>query len=199
MGFVVQPYQDRTMLSHSGTNNGWRTRIAWFPHSRSGVYVAYNGMEVAPRIVLSHAVLDRLLGVEPADWSGRAMQAREKSRAAKKAAREKGLQARKASTSPSRELAGFAGSFAHPGYGVVSIVADAPTGTPTLRMGFHGYQWPLEHVHYDVFEAPPTLREAEFDPLAGMLLQFLSGVDGEISSVRVRLEAGSTPVEFKKQ
>jgi hypothetical protein len=199
MGFVVQPYRDRTMLSHNGTNNGWRTRIAWFPHSRSGVYVAYNGMEVAARIVLSHAALDRLLGVEPADWSGRAWQAREKSRAARQAAREKSLAVRKAGTRPSRDLGGFAGSFMHPAYGVLSIVADASTGTPALRTGFHGYQWPLEHVHYDVFEAPPTLREEPFDPLAGMVLQFVSGVDGELSSVRVQFEADSTPVEFKKQ
>jgi hypothetical protein len=200
MGFVVNRYRDKLLISHTGTNSGWRSALAYFPELRSGVFVAYNAMHEPPRTLLSNAALDRLAGLQPVDWSSRLLQARDKARADAAAARAKAVQARKANTVPSRSLAGFVGLYTHSGYGPLTIAARGDETPPSsLEMHFHGFMSPLQHVHFDVFEAPPTQRAGPFDPLAGMLLQFVSGFDGEITVLRVNLGPGLPPVEFTKK
>ena len=194
MGFTVRAYRDRTVVYHNGINDGWCTRLSWFPHNRSGVYIAVNGMEGAMQGVLSNAALDRLLGVPPADWGDREMQARDRSRAQSAEARAKRAQGRKSGTRASRELRHFAHAYLHPGYGRVTILE----GAEGLRLGFRGYEWPLQHVHYDIFEGLPSARSYAMDPLANMSLQFVSGFDGEVSGLRLRFYPSAEPVEFTR-
>jgi CubicO group peptidase (beta-lactamase class C family) len=199
LGFFTRPHRGYVLISHTGTNSGWHTRLAYFPHLKSGVYVAYNVMEEALQGVLSNPALDRLLGVEPADWSGRAIRARAEQRAAAAEVRQKQVERRKKGTTPSRALEEFVGTYTHAGYGNVHIMANNTPGEGKLRIGFRVYEWPLDHVHFDVFEAPPTQRSRLFDPLAGLRVQFLSGVDGEITSLRFWSENQIPNAEFARK
>jgi hypothetical protein len=135
-------------------------------------------------------VLDRLLGLAPFDWVGRARQQTQEAQAAEKKQRDERAAARKPNTTPSHELAAYAGTYENPGYGRVTVRANGSV----LELSFTDFTARLKHYHYDIFEVDDP---AELQPLSG-LVTFLTNQKGDIDRVAIPFEPSVKDIEFTR-
>jgi CubicO group peptidase (beta-lactamase class C family) len=109
LGWVVQDYRGRRLVSHAGAIDGFRAHIALLPEQRCGVAIFTNLHQTRMPLALANTLGDLLLGAEPRDWNaeiGRVAAAEDADRRA----------ALKGKT-PARPLTAYAGTFRHPAYG----------------------------------------------------------------------------------
>ncbi len=89
--------------------------------------------------------------------------------------------------SPSHELNEYAGTYSHPGYGDVVVSEDGET----LRAIYHGNEFLLKHLHYDIF----TFEFMEMP----FTVSFRTGVKGEIESLEIPFEGLTPPIRFERK
>jgi len=191
LGWAANTYRGHHYLSHGGGIDGFISKVGFFPRDGFGYVVLTNsGTDGSPfsETVARH-IMDLVLEKEPVDWSGRFKKEMEKPEEAKKEGDEgeQGDEGRIANTSPSHGLNAFLGEFNNPGYGVATVTRTQEG----LNLKFHSFLIPLEHWHYNVFNATDKV----FD---GQKVSFLSGEDGHINSLSMSLEAAVDPVVFTK-
>ncbi|MGH7521112.1 MAG: serine hydrolase [Gemmatimonadales bacterium] len=191
LGLAVMPYRGHKLVQHGGGIDGFISQMSWLPKERIGVVVLTNmsGNNPVPNLVTEYA-LDRLLGLASFDWVGRARQQTKEAQAAEKKQRDERAAARKPNTTPTHELAAYAGTYEHPGYGRVTVRANGPA----LELSFTGFTARLKHYHYDIFEVDDP---AELQPLSG-LVTFLMDQKGEIDRVAVPFEQSVKDIEFTR-
>lgn len=171
--------------------SGYTCDLRMLPDRGFGVGVLTNGHWHSGSWVISHAILDRLLGLDPLPWLDRLRA----SAAAYRAQRPKDIAAHaaaiRAGPRPSRDLPDYAGEDEHPAYGVVRIVF----GEDALRWRGLGPDLPISHRHYDVFELG-----AEWSIwFENMTLQFQTDREGDIASVAMPLEPAVAPIIFRRR
>ena len=152
LGFFLDHYRGERTVSHSGSWLGWGTLMTLLP-ARSisiSITVLMNRAPSAVTALLTYAVLDRLCGQAPIDWFGRFAHRRQALLKQQATAEQAHQDVRRPGTQPSHALAEYAGDYAHPAYGCMTIALD---GT-TLSWRWRGISGPLEHRHYDVFTLP---------------------------------------------
>lgn len=188
MGWFIQPYRGHYYVHHGGNIDGFSTLVSLLPREKIGI-VAFSNMNGSslPTIV-SYNVLDRLLELEPIDWNGRFWQEHVEMRAAVKRGQDKAKAARKANAPTTHGLDEFAGAFTHPGYGTLSI---KHTGD-TLTLAFNGLDLPMEHLHYDTFEATYELFDVRLP------VQFGLDFNGNVDTVKLPLEPNVAPIVFQR-
>ena len=74
----------------------------------------------------------------------------EKGFAAEDAAKSAGVSDRKPNTKPAHRCAEYAAEYEHPGYGRIRIGLEQDR----LTLGYNKFNTPLDHWHYEVFQAP---------------------------------------------
>jgi CubicO group peptidase (beta-lactamase class C family) len=186
LGWFIQDYHGRLVVSHTGGLEGFRSRVVLVPKAKLGIVLLTNSgagaSQAAMHVAATTNLLDLLLGLKARDWDGACHEfvaAQEEKQQKEKADREA---RRRKGTRPSRELAAYAGVYEDPGYGAVTIVADRDG----LRFEWSNFKHPLEHWHYDTF----VVRGNEFF-VSDEVVFTLDG-DGEVASLRF------LNVEFKK-
>src|SRR6267142_1927855 len=191
LGLAVMPYRGHKLVQHGGGIDGFISQMSWLPKERIGVVVLTNmsGNNPVPNLVTEN-VLDRLLGLVPFDWVGRARQQTQEGEAAQKNQRDERAAARKPNTTPSHELAAYAGTYETPGYGRVTVRANGPV----LELSFTGFTARLKHYHYDIFEVDDP---AELQPLSG-LVTFLMDQKGDIDRITIPFEPSVKDIEFTR-
>lgn len=191
MGLRVTTYRGKKMIQHSGALRGLSASLSFLPHEKLGVFVAVNCSDSSVPTVLTYAIYDRLLDLEPIDWSARFKERREKDKAAREEAEKQKISTRKTGTHPGHALEEYAGDYEHPGYGLFRfrLKGDHIEGT------FNGATSPFDHFHYEVFEAPKN----EFNSLSEEKVQFNTSMDGEVESVAIQLEPATSPIIFKRK
>jgi len=191
LGLAVMPYRGHKLVQHGGGIDGFISQMSWLPKERIGVVVLTNmsGNNPVPNLVTEN-VLDRLLGLAPFDWVGRARQQTQEGEAAQKKQRDEREAARKPNTTPSHELAAYAGTYEAPGYGRVTVRANGPV----LELSFTGFTARLKHYHYDIFEVDDP---AEVQPLSG-LVTFLMDQKGDIDRIAIPFEPSVKDIEFTR-
>jgi CubicO group peptidase (beta-lactamase class C family) len=192
LGVGVGSYRGHKLVSHGGGIDGFISAMAWMPHDRIGVVVLTNlsGTNPVPSIV-QNQVFERLLGLSLTDHVGRAKeaQARNQRQAAERNKTE--ASQRVAGTTPSRPLAQFAGTYEHPGYGVLTVAEKA--GKLTITRGTETAD--LMHHHYDVFrEVNPNAPGAP-----GRMVTFGSGASGKVDTVSIQLEPAVAEIVFRRK
>jgi CubicO group peptidase (beta-lactamase class C family) len=192
LGWFTDIYRGRPMVEHGGNLPGVSTLVALLPGERLGVTVLVNHGGSELRDALARAIIDRFLGASGKDWVGEALARKRAGEAAEVAARQGKGGSRVAGTQPSHPLADLAGSYAHPGYGplTVRLREGALTGT------YNDDTSPLSHWHYDVFDA--TTQDPE-NALLDSRIQFVSDFYGRISGVRIAIEPAVEPALFERQ
>lgn len=190
MGFFVTTYRGHTLVHHGGGIDGFISFLSFMPGRGLGMIVLSNQSSdnVVP-IVVTRAIYDRLLGVEPADWAGRAREARRKAHEAAKEREAEEIRAE--GTQPSHALADYVGDYEHPGYGVIRVDQNGDG----LAAEFNGESVVLEHYHYDVFEA----REDERAFLGGIKVMFLYNKAGVVDRLAVPLEPALDDIVFTRR
>jgi CubicO group peptidase (beta-lactamase class C family) len=189
MGFMVTQYRGHRFVSHGGNMPGASSLLALLPDQKAGVFVGVNLSGSALPTVLVRNLADRLLGLEPIDWSGRLKKMDDEEKASEKSAKAQGFTPQKKDTKPSHPLPELVGEYEHPGYGLLAIAAD-PKGE--LTFSYNNRTSPLRHFHFDVFQVP----ENKLDEYAKLKVQFITDLDGDVSAVRAQLEPRLPAAEF---
>lgn len=190
MGMMVTHYRGVRLVGHPGDMPGAHSLVSFLPERNMGIWMHVNGEESFLTVVLSLMLYDRLLGLEPVDWTGRYRAFRQAGKASEKSAADQGFSPRKPGTRPAHDLADYAGRYRHPGYGVVTIETEGEG----LRFKFNALSSPLRHFHYEVFEVPAN----DLDELRRLKTQFVSNLQGDVSAVRIDMEAAVPPIEFER-
>lgn len=188
-GLMVGSYRGHELVGHGGGIDGFISRMAWLPQDSAGVVVLTNfsGDNPVPQIVARN-VFDRLLGLEPIDWAGRIEERQGEDEESEEEA-EAGPE-RVKGTSPSHELADYAGRYEHSAYGTFAVEAN----DSTLTYEFNDFSGPLSHFHYDVFRA----AEEQGNPLSEKRFKFQYDRDGGIDRLSVSLEPEVDDIVFER-
>lgn len=175
MGWWIQDYRGELLVSHSGSLNGFRTRVELLPRRNTGLAVMINVDRGIALIAVRNALLDLLSGKPGRDWNAyylmvdrKADEKEDRERMERKARAIKGTQ-------PSRPLEAFAGEYHNHPYGTARV---------TKVNGGLVLQWsrmtlPLEHLQYDVFSA-----WSEWDGVDENVV-FALGEDGTINTLTI--------------
>ena len=124
LGWFVESYRGKKRVHHGGAIDGFMAQVSFLPSEGVGVVVLTNlGGTPLPDIVARHAS-DRLMGLEPIDWNGRALKRRDVAEKASAAAKKSAGDERKAGTKPAHALDEYAGEYAHPAYGSVIVAVS---------------------------------------------------------------------------
>jgi CubicO group peptidase (beta-lactamase class C family) len=187
LGWRVDTYRGMTRVAHGGNLNGFASRVSLFPEKKLGIAAITNlGASPLPGHVTLDMV-DRLLGLAPANWSARNLARRD-------AGGSGGDTAPKpiAATRPSRELMEFTGRFRHKGYGDMIIMLSAMG----LRASYNDMPMTLAHWHYDVFNI--TADRGEDSDLNNIKIVFQSDEAGKISGLTAKMDETSPPILFER-
>jgi CubicO group peptidase (beta-lactamase class C family) len=174
MGWVIQDYRGRLLVSHAGAIDGFRAHITLVPKAKLGIVLLNNLDQTRMNLALSNSLVDLLLGLPGKDWN-RIIQEAVKQEAEAAAAQQREREAKRHhGTKPSHELAAYAGAYEHPAYGTARV--SVKNGGLVLEWG--SFTCPLEHFHYDTFTAlNPVLGNAP--------VVFTLGADGEVATMKV--------------
>jgi len=112
-------YRGHEIIEHGGSNPGFQTQVARFPHDNLGIVVLSNDDEFGTRIyqILIRHIADRLFGLAPIDWKTRLDQKAAQTMAEGITA---ALPRPDAPTLPTHSILSLEGSqFMHPTYGML--------------------------------------------------------------------------------
>jgi CubicO group peptidase (beta-lactamase class C family) len=191
LGWFVESYRGKKRVHHGGAIDGFQAQVSFLPSEGVGVVVLTNlGGNPLPDIVARHAS-DRLMGLEPIDWNGRALKRREVGEKATAAAKKAAGEERKTGMKPAHTLAEYAGEYAHPAYGSVIVTASGES----LSARFHDIPMRLNHWHFETFRA--DLEEKSLAELK-LFFQFFTDAQGEVDRLTVPFEPSVEPIAFRK-
>ncbi len=189
LGWAVQPYRNQTTVWHTGGIDGFLSRVTLLPDRNAACVVLTNKGEGALMNVLSFHLLDRLLGLDHLPWNERFWKEQEEAKATQEETNQAITAARVPDTSPSHPLEAYAGEFAHPGYGSLTI-SCRDGGLAAL---VHQLPYTLTHHHYDTFLAVnPSHPEVRY------LAAFATNPQGEIESVAIPFEPEAAAIVFQR-
>ncbi len=186
LGWGINAYRGRLMVSHGGSIDGFQAQVSLLPREGLGLVVLTNLAENPLPTIITYALWDRLLGFEPADWSGRIKEERAKAEEEREKKKAEEAKNRRLDTQPSHPLDDYAGTFAHPGYGQI-VVEKSGQG---LKSRLNDIPFTLTHYHYDIFRLENEERSGEY------FISFQTGFRGEIESLAVPLEPSAKPIVF---
>jgi hypothetical protein len=192
LGFSTNTYQGERIVAHSGGWNGWGTLMTLVPGAGIGVAVLTNRSPNEVTSSLTWHIIDRLRGREPVDWLSRFRRMRDDFIAhipADKEAREK---ARHKETRPAHALSAYAGHYAHPAYGVISVREQ----DGALHWSWRGMGAPLAHRHFETFVTPEIIGKLHPDNLS---ITFHTDREGNIVQLSAPLEPMVKDIVFERR
>jgi CubicO group peptidase (beta-lactamase class C family) len=190
MGFFLSAYRGHKEVDHGGNIDGFSAELGFLPAEKIGVVVLTNEDGTPLPGIIAYNVFDRMLGLEQVPWSKRFLELELKGKQGEQEAKDKGYAPHKTGTRPSHDLKDYAGEYANPGYGLVTITPDGDGFKLTLNKIDRG----LVHYHYDVFQVPDNPQ----DDFAKLKVMFFSDLNGDISSLSMSLEANVKDIVFTR-
>lgn len=178
LGWFQEDYRGEKVDFHTGSIDGM-VAIAGLIRDRGvGVYVLANRDHVEVRHALMYRVLDAYLGGEARDWSAELKAVYDSLSAQADSAQARREAARVPETTPSLPPSAYAGRYAHPLYGALTVT-EADGG---LRADWGpGQPGALTHWNYDTFRLDWDARWRGWT-----LATFVLGTDGEVAAVRMQ-------------
>jgi hypothetical protein len=194
LGLFIETYRGHKHVQHGGNLDGFSLMLSFLPNDGIGVVVLTNLDGTPLRDLIPYVVYDRLLGLDSIDWVQRFREIERKARDQELSADKKGYTGRKEGTSPSHDLAEYAGEFEHPGYGKLTFRVEGTGDARKLFLKLNDVERPLEHFHYDTFQVP----ENPLDPFEKLRVTLPTDAQGELSKVEANLEASVKEIVFKR-
>lgn len=149
LGWFVETYRGMKSVHHGGHIDGFTAQVGFLPNEGIGVVVLTNIDGSSFGFVPSYYVFDRMMHLEPVDWSSRLLEQKKKAKAASENAESFAEEIRHKDTVPSHPLQAYAGTYFNPGYG--DLIVKFIDGS--LAAEYNGMAFTLCHYHYDIFEA----------------------------------------------
>ena len=183
LGFYVARYRGHRVLRHGGAMDGYLARFSFMPEKGLGLVVLSNlsGGNPVPRLV-AYNLYDRLLGLEPLPWAERRREADRRRARLKKP--EEPYASPEDAAPPGRPLSAYAGRYAHPAYGVITL--EARDGALAGRFNDIGFA--LQHHDGETWRVPET-----FWPLReGLEMKFRADTAGRVEALATPIADGPT-------
>jgi CubicO group peptidase (beta-lactamase class C family) len=190
MGFFVTSYRGHKLVHHGGNIDGFSALVTFMPQDNIGMVILANMNGSPLPSMLSYQVYDRLLGMEPVDWTARIKDDERRAKQSEEEAKKRGITPQRPNTRPSHDLAEYAGEYEHPGYGVMKVGLE----NGELSAKFNGFTGSLKHFHYDVFE----VAQADMNPLSKSKIQFHSNVQGDVDRLTAPVETNVKEISFAR-
>ena len=150
LGWFLNDYRGRKLVSHTGGLDGMITQTAMMPSENLGLVVLTNS-ETGAIGIMRNKILDVFTDAPKRDWNAEALQ-RAKQNEAREAEEIKKKDATRVSgTKPTLALKDYAGTYSGEMYGDVTVTEE--NGKLVLRLvPAPNFVADLEHWHYDTFQ-----------------------------------------------
>jgi CubicO group peptidase (beta-lactamase class C family) len=150
MGWFLNDYRGRKMVSHTGGLDGMLSQTAMLPEENLGVVVLTNS-EAGAYSTIANKVFDVFLDVAPKrDWSAEKLERAKKAKLKEAEDDKKIVAARVPNTKPSLSIADYAGTYTGTLYGDATVTEE--NGKLVLRLlPAPNFVADLEHWNYDTF------------------------------------------------
>jgi CubicO group peptidase (beta-lactamase class C family) len=179
MGRLIASYRGHLITYHGGDLPGFHSQVAFLPNDKIGVIVLVISDHSAPLYNnISYNVFERLLGMDQTPWNQRQLARRLAAKKAGTEARAKAGADRVPNTRPSHLLGSYAGEYENPAYGILKIDQQGDA----LHFGFHEFQYPMSHFHYDRFDTPDDEQYGKFS------VNFRTDPQGDINEAVISLD-----------
>jgi len=189
LGWMITDYRGEVVVTHGGGIDGFISDVSFLPRKKTGVVILTNSGSGGGAVcaVLARNICDRVLGQKPVDWNGRLKeQVREAEEAREKQEKkDKWIEG----TSPTHDLADYAGDYENPGYGTLKVEVNGKN----LVLTFNGIQMTGTHHHYDVFNF--TNPEMDVEEMLGV---FHYDKAGRVDRLALPLQAGVEDIVFTR-
>ena len=186
LGFGVNDYRGRKIITHTGGLPGYLSRVTLVPDLRLGVAVLTNQESAGAYNALTYRILDHYLGASDTDWLAGYAELR---RRAEARAKQQVPAPRDSTSGPSLPLEKYAGSYVDAWYGDVAIAFEA--GRLVMRFAHTpALVGDLEHWQHDTFVARWRDRTLRADAFVTFALKPDGGID------QVKMQAVSSEIDF---
>jgi CubicO group peptidase (beta-lactamase class C family) len=192
-GWFLSSYRGHYRVEHGGNIDGFSASAAFFPSDSLGIVVLanQNGSQV-PGIV-RNMIADRMLKLDPSDWSGEGLKRIAEAKAMQEKAKKEADSTKISTTKPSHVLAEYTGTYENPGYGKLEL--DLLNDTLRAKTGL--YDGVLLHEHYDIFNLH-LIYQGEISMDNPIKVSFQTAINGDISGLETQVEPALDPIEFKR-
>jgi len=181
MGRQTAAYRGHLITYHGGDLPGFHSQVTFLPNEKIGVIVLVISDHSAPLYnIIPYNIFERLLAMDQTPWSQRRLQQRLAGKKAGTEARAKAGGDRVPNTKPSHALSDYAADYENPAYGILKIGLKGDA----LQFGFHEFQFPMSHYHYDRFDTPDDEQYGRFS------VNFRTNPQGDIDSAVISLDEG---------
>lgn len=151
-GWNLRDYRGHKIVSHTGGLTGMVTTVMMVPDEKLGLIVLTNQEEGGAFSSIAYHILDHYLGIPPMDWIEAYNEQRKTSLQRANDTEKKQADARNRTSTPSLELAKYAGEYVDAWYGKAAIAME--DGKLVLRMTHTpAMVADLSHWQYDTFKA----------------------------------------------
>jgi CubicO group peptidase (beta-lactamase class C family) len=196
LGFGIQDYRGRKIVTHTGGLPGYVSRVTLVPSLKLGIAVLTNAESGEAFNAITYRVLDHYLGARPHDWIAGYRLLRQRYDSMITAQEASAVAARDTASRPSLPLAKYAGTYHDAWYGDVTITERggalriAMSATPELAGA-------LEHWQHDTFVARWNGREnMSREMRADAFVTFHLTPEGTIEQAKMRAVSPATDFSF---
>ncbi len=195
LGWFLSDYHGRFTVRHTGGVDGMLSSVVLVPEEKLGIAIFTNKLPNAAYVLLSHYLIEKMIGVPTQDWIQLYDDLYKEENAKADAAKKQRLDSRAKDTHPSLALEKYAGGYDSLILGGATISAEGD-GLHIQLQAHESISGTLEHWHYDTFLCKWD------DPVLGeSLIPFITDGQGNVAEFRVKIrEDWIDPVEhvFKK-
>ncbi len=191
LGWFIDAYRGHYEVQHGGNIDGFSALVTLYPLDGVGVVAMVNAEHSPLPGLVTRTLADRLLDLTPKPWLSEALERRKKGEEAADEAEKKKESVRVEGTSPAHPLADYAGEYAHPAYGTLSVELVDGGLVATL----HGIRTPLEHWHYETFNG---LKNPDDPTFEDMKFTFRTNPAGQVDAVTAPLEPEADDIVFAR-
>jgi len=189
LGWQSDVYRGYSRILHGGNTEGSTTQLYFIPDEGIGVGVMVNEYGATLAGVIANMMLDKLLDLEPADWSSLLKPSFDAMKKAFRESKDKEEELKISDTTPTHPLTEYTGRYHNPGYGVMAIALDEDK----LKLQYGTRRFPLTHYHYDTFQ----VNFERYDIREN--LTFYTEASGDVESFTIRIEMQVPPIKFIRQ
>ena len=150
LGWFLNDYRGRKVVSHGGGLDGMISQTAMMPEENLGLVVLTNS-ETGVNTILQNKIFDVFLDAPKRDWSAERLERAKQNKAKAEEEDTKLVASRTADTIPSLLIKNYAGNYTDQLYGDATIAVE--NGKLVLRfIQSPNFVADLEHWHYDTFQ-----------------------------------------------
>ncbi|HSA96206.1 MAG TPA: serine hydrolase, partial [Acidobacteriota bacterium] len=198
LGFNVNDYRGRKLVSHTGGLTGYVSRVAMVPELELGLAVLTNQESGEAYNSIIYTVLDQAMGAATVDWVNAYLKVRDRNRATSRETMTKTEAKRAAAAKYSLALADYAGAYADAWYGPIAITVEGAGAAAHLVMRFAktpGLVGDMEHWSRETF----VVRWRDRTLRADAFVTFMLDPDGGIVEARMKPISPDTDFSYDFQ